>query len=371
MLNVKLLDVYTDYLITSFSLTTATGLSAAVNHQYSHDQITRLLSHTTYEQKEYWSRIKPLVRQLEREEGSIVVDDTIEEKPYTDENDIVCWHYDHTTGQNVKGINIVNFLYHTDRPNQETVSIPLAYEVIAQTTTYVDAKTHKTKRNSPVSKNTLVRQRLESLCHQNQIRFTSVVFDSWFSSKENMVFVKTDLGKEFVCALKANRTVACSDMEKRAGQWAQVSALDVKPEECRLVYLKGVDFPVLLTKQVFTNKDGSLGVLSLVSSNTGLTYDQITTIYHKRWSVEEFHKSLKQNVALEKSPTRTTTTQKNHIFATMLAFIKLETLKLNAHRNHFALKSHLYLKAIQTCFKELTPLQQQYAGSPIQFTMSA
>jgi hypothetical protein len=371
MLNVKLLDVYTDYLITSCSLTTATGLSAAVNHQYSHDQITRLLSKESYDQKQYWSHIKPLVRQLEDDEGIIVVDDTIEEKPYTDENDIVCWHYDHTTGQNVKGMNIVNFLYQTERPSGETVSIPLAHEVIAKTTTYVDAKTKKTKRKSPLSKNTLVRQRLEILCHQNHIRFKYVVFDSWFSSKENMKFITTDLGKEFVCALKANRTVACSDVEKRAGQWTQVSALDLKPEECRVVYLKGLDCPVVITKQVFTHKDGSFGVLYLVSSDTALTYDQLTTIYHRRWSVEEFHKSLKQNVALEKSPTRTPTTQKNHIFAAMLAFIKLETLKLNTHRNHFALKSHLYLKAVQTCFKELKTLQQQYACSPFQFTISA
>ena len=103
--------------------------------------------------------MKPLVRQVEQDDGIIVVDDTIEEKPSTDENDIVCWHDDHTTSQNVKGINIINFLYHTERPDGEAVSIPLAYEVIAKTTTDVDPKTKKTKRKSPISKNTLVRQR--------------------------------------------------------------------------------------------------------------------------------------------------------------------------------------------------------------------
>ncbi|GAK57681.1 hypothetical protein U27_04648 [Candidatus Vecturithrix granuli] len=128
-----------------------------------------------------------------------------------------------------------------------------------------------------------------------------------------------------------------------------------------------MDFPVLLTKHVFTNKDGSLGVLYLVSSDTALTYTQLTTLYHRRWHVEEFHKSLKQNVALEKSPTRTETTQKNHIFASMLAFIKLETLKVHSHLNHFALKNHLYLTALQTCFKELKLLQQQAQASTIQF----
>src|SRR5512137_2695189 len=109
MFNTKLLDLYTDYLLTSFSFVTAMGLSAMMKHQYSHDQITRFLAKEEYDHKQYWRFIKPLVRQIEQDDGLIVVDDTIEEKPYTDENDIVCWHYDHPKSQNVNGINIVNF----------------------------------------------------------------------------------------------------------------------------------------------------------------------------------------------------------------------------------------------------------------------
>ncbi|MEJ7709433.1 MAG: hypothetical protein WKF84_06135 [Pyrinomonadaceae bacterium] len=26
----------------------------------------------------------------------MIIDDSVEEKPYTDENEIVCWHYDHS-----------------------------------------------------------------------------------------------------------------------------------------------------------------------------------------------------------------------------------------------------------------------------------
>ena len=39
-----LLDLYTDYLISSFSYTTATGLSQLLDHALSHDQITRFLA---------------------------------------------------------------------------------------------------------------------------------------------------------------------------------------------------------------------------------------------------------------------------------------------------------------------------------------
>jgi len=66
------------------------------------------------------------------------------------------------------------------------------------------------------------------------------------------------------------------------------------------VYIKQLDFPILISKQVFKNGDGSTGVLYLVSSDLSLTYAQITTIYKKRWKVEEYHKSLKNFIMILK-----------------------------------------------------------------------
>ena len=124
-----------------------------------------------------------------------------------------------------------------------------------------------------------------------------------------------------------------------------------------------ISFPILVAKQVFINQDGSTGTLYLACSDTNLTYDQITTIYQKRWNVEVIHKSLKQNAALERSPTKTIRAQCNHIFAAMVAVTKLECLKLTHQTNHFALKSKLYLKAIKAAFAELRALNCQSLDS--------
>ena len=43
----------------------------------------------------------------------------------------------------------------------------------------------------------------------------------------------------------------------------------------------------------------------------------------------------------------------------MLAFVKLEGLKLHTTLNHFALKQRLYMKALQTCLGELRLVQKQ------------
>ncbi len=44
---------------------------------------------------------------VEEEEVVLIFDDTIQEKPYTDENEVMCWHYDHTKGHAVQGFNLL------------------------------------------------------------------------------------------------------------------------------------------------------------------------------------------------------------------------------------------------------------------------
>jgi len=73
--------------------------------------------------------------------------------------------------------------------------------------------------------------------------------------------------------------------------------------------------------------------------------------------VKPYHKSLKQNASLSKSPTKTVTTQSNHLFASLCAYIKLEMLKVSTKTNHFALKARLYMNALHSAFQTLDTLQ--------------
>ena len=168
------LELYTDYLLSTFGYATATGLSAMVNGQVSHDQVTRFLSGEEYTSKDLWQEVKPTVRQVEREEAVLIFDDTIQEKPYTDENEVMCWHYDHSKGRAVQGFNLLNCLYQVG-----DISIPVAFELIRKPLEYCDLKTHKQKRASLVTKNELLRTMLE-VCVKNKLKFRFVFFDSKF-----------------------------------------------------------------------------------------------------------------------------------------------------------------------------------------------
>lgn len=108
MMNDKeLLDIYTDYLISSFGLTSQTGLSRLLNGAISHDRIQRFLSKEPKTGKDLWFTVKPYVREVQSADGVIIVDDSIPEKPHTDENDIIAWHYDPSKVQSIKGIHFI------------------------------------------------------------------------------------------------------------------------------------------------------------------------------------------------------------------------------------------------------------------------
>lgn len=348
----QMLDIYSDYLISSFSYTTATGLSKALSGLISHDKVTRFLAADDYDSKQLWRLVKPTVRKIESEDGVLIVDDTIEEKPYTDENELITWHFDHTFGRNVKGVNILSLLYHN-----QGVTVPVGFQPIQKTEVYIDKKTGKERRKSVKTKNEYFREMAKIAIIDNQIKCRWVVADVWFSSNDNMEFIKFDLKKNFVIPIKTNRLICKTKEEKRKGKFQRVETLDIQENIPQTIYVKELPFPVVLVKQVFRNEDGSSGILYLACSDTTVDLKTVTDIYQKRWPIEEYHKSLKSNTGLAKSPTKTIRTQQNHFFASIYAYYKLEILKIKTRLNHFAIKTKLYVQALRASMTVLQQLQ--------------
>ena len=96
-----------------------------------------------------------------------------------------------------------------------------------------------------------------------------------------------------------------------------------------------------------------------MSSDLSLSGEQIKDVYGNRWKVEEMYKSVKSNASSPKSPTKTVRTQANHFFCSMVAFWKLEQLKMKTNLNHFAMKALLYKNAVKTAFKQLSDIKAQ------------
>jgi IS4 transposase len=172
-----------------------------------------------------------------------------------------------------------------------------------------------------------------------------------------LVFIEEILKKKFVCPIKSNRKIALSGEEKDKGRYVNISTIDMEGGSSRLIYLEGYEKPLRLIKQIVKNGDDGKSIyLYLVTNDIDLSFDELLDIYKRRWKIEEYHKSLKQNLHIEHSPTKVETSQRNHIHLAICGFIKLEKLRLNYKMNHFAIKEKIYIEALKVAYEKVGEL---------------
>lgn len=342
----NLAQLYQESLMIHQGQITCTGLSSLMENSISHDKFTRLLSSGKMNEQYLWKIAKPLCHEIRSKDAILIIDESIEAKPYTDENELICWHYDHASGRNIKGVAMLTALYHS-----QGMSVPAGVEFITKPNKTVNKKGRRV-RKSRIGKNELFRTMLEHAFWN--LDFQYVLADSWFSGSENMKFIAEKHKRKFVFAIKSNRKVALSLDDKNNGRYTSIKSLKLEGRTA-VVWVEQLDFPILITCQVFKNGNDT-AALYLASNDLNLSYDQITAIYHKRWKVEEYHKSIKSNASFAKSPTRRVVTQKSHFIASICAFNRFELLKARKNKNHFALKNYLNMVALRKAKQELQQL---------------
>lgn len=103
-----------------------------------------------------------------------MLDDTILEKNYTDENAVNCWHYSHAKHRHVKGINLLSCLV-----RYGDIAFPIGYKIIKKDILYSDLETRRQKRKASISKNELFCSLIQQAVINN-ILFDYVLADNWF-----------------------------------------------------------------------------------------------------------------------------------------------------------------------------------------------
>lgn len=340
MESIGLRNLYVDYLLSGSGSISATELSEVVDYQYSHDQISRMLYSGKLTDKALYRKGRRLMKAVEAKgKRCLIFDDSVLAKPHSKENGLVCWHYSHSDGRCIKGINFLTALW-----SDEERSVPLSMELVEKEQQW-DEKNQQWQWQTIESKNEVFRSMVRRLCLNSRVA-DYVLSDSWYASKENMQCVHGECGVHFVMALKSNRLTQRLTKGEQSGAFKPLEEL--KLGKCAVkVYLKDVDFPVLLVKKVFKNEDGSSGTLYLATSDLQLSYEQIFTLYKRRWRVEEYHKSLKCNCSLGKCQASSHTAQRSHFYLAVFAFMLLEKAKAVEGKNHFALKKELNILTVK------------------------
>lgn len=292
------LNMYTTFLLANgnrYSGVEASKAIALSGDAPAHDTISRWLAFETVAADDLWNQVKEHVPL----DASLIVDDTVLDKRWSPKNELVGFHWSGNEHKVIRGISLVNLLATTNDD-----CIPVDYRV-------------NEGREETKNKNELFMEMLD-IAKKRGFEPDFVMADSWYSSLDNMKAI-VKLGWKFIFGLKDNRLV-----NEVQGQYVAVSALDWTKKQVRKVWLKGFGF-VLVARIVFKNGD----IRYIATNDLSLTeYKTLSAHSKKRWTIEEFHRGIKQTTGIEKCYSIKKQSQLTHIFACFVAFVRLELERL-------------------------------------------
>ena len=283
-------EAYINFLIAtprSCSGVEASRVAPETESPPAHDAFTRLLHRLEPDAATLWEEARS---QVELNNGILVVDDSTLDKPYAKKIDLVARHWSGKQHRVVEGINLITLLW-TDGDRH----LPVDYRLFD-------------KARDSLTKNDHFQAMIKS-AQQRGFRPQCVVFDGWYSSLENLKTLK-DFGWRWLTRLKSNRLVNPDNTGLCA-----VATVASDARGC-LVHLKGYGM-VRLFKIVATDGD-----IEWWATND-LQMSEWTRIKFAgfAWTIEQYHRGIKQFCGVERAQVRSATAQRNHIGLALRAFL--------------------------------------------------
>jgi putative transposase len=311
--------VYLSALLYFTNITTCSAIADALD-SVSHDRLTRLLQGT-------WSGHTLLNLALRTlftvAGGSLILDDTVVDKPYARWLGEAAWVWSSKHNKVVFGVSL-GLLVWTDGE----IRIPLAYRVW-----------HK----GGLSKIDLALALLSYARNRLRCKPQFVLFDSWYPAKRLLKRLR-DYGWYFVCQLKKNRTFEGGALSayRQHPYWHAVGALS-----------------------------GGLKVLGVkhrrkyyVTNRLRLTAKEVRAHYKRRHEVEEVMRVLKSEIGLEagqagyrrpggKASRPLPQVQEHHMALCLVAYLIVERERLAHGMSWRTFKRRLILQGTQAALPAL------------------
>ena len=293
-------ELYKAFLQASSVRYSGLALSEVSPDELSHDGISRWLKSQHFSPKEIWSTAESMINPAE--ECLLIADDSVLSKVHSKKIDLVNYQYSGNAHDVIAGIGLINLLWHGCDSHE---SIPVDYRIYDKDT---DGKT----KNSHFCD-------MLSLAKSRGINPLAVVMDAWYSSLKNLKAIR-DHGWVWVTTLRKNRKV---------NRDVRLETLEI-PDDGLKVHLRGYGWVIVFK---FVAKNGRIDYVA--TNRESPTRDWITVIVKARWSIEVYHRELKQTCGIERCQSRTGRAQRNHICLSIQAW-------LDKHRRRITEKISLY-----------------------------
>src|SRR5664279_414144 len=307
---------YVEYLLNTPVNYTCSNLAEHMEG-VSHDAVSDFLQRGRVTANRLWELVEPLLNNTE--DAVLIVDDSVQNKQYSEQIGLVQRQYSGAEHGLVRGIDIVN-LVHSDGQNV----YPIDYRIYAPK---VDGRT----------KNDLFGEMLLAAKNRKGIKAKTILFDSWYSSVDNLKLIAL-LKMVFFAPIKDNRLVSLT----REQGYIHVQDIDWTPERLAngiMVKLKELPFLVRLFKIVATNGD-----IDWIVTNAPdpITAQAIHDENARRWPIEQFHRELKQLTGTEKCQCRKARSQRNHLGYCYLAWISLKVRSTQLRLSLYQVRQRIF-----------------------------
>jgi putative transposase len=279
----------------------------------AHDAFTRLLHRLEPDAETMWQEAQT---QVDLCAGILVFDDSTLDKPFARRIELVTRHWSGKHHRVVQGINLMTLLW-TDGDRH----VPCDYRL------YDKAK-------DGLTKNDHFQQVLEK-AHKRGFQPRCIAFDSWYASLPNLKKIRA-FQWIWLTRLKENRLVN----PDRQGV-AAISKVEIS-EAGRIVHLPGYGL-IRVFKIVITEDD-----IEYWATND-LEMSELTRIKYANyaWTIENYHRGIKQFCNVERAQVRAARAQRNHIGLALRAFLRLEIHCYHKGISWFEAKTSIIREAVR------------------------
>jgi len=317
---------YCQYLLSSQINYTLTNFAEHAE-KFSHDAANRYLAGDEIRPRLVWENVRAHV--IQTPYGFLVFDDTVIDKNFSRNIELVRSQYSGNAHKVIKGIGVVTCVYVNPQIDQFWIIDYRIYDPDG------DGK----------SKLDHMKDMLLNCVYQKELLFWAVLMDSWYASKDMMLQIER-LGKIYYCPLKDNRQVDDSGGAKSYQRVDSLSWTKSEDQHGKLVKIKG--FPgshkVKLFRVVLsTQRTDYIVTNEMEQDNVEVVQD----VCGFRWKVEQFHimpfgyRETKQLTGLEGNQCRKARIVRNHIGCAILVWIRLKQVAVETHRTVYQVKHDL------------------------------
>lgn len=283
----------------------------------SHDAINRLLRRMPANAAALREEASQFVT---ADKGVLIFDDSTLDKPYAQKIELVGHYWSGKHHKSVKGVSLVTMLW-----SDGDAHIPCDYRI------YDKIRDGKTKNDH-----------FSDMLFKAMVRGFNpecILFDNWYASLSNLKQVRS-FGWFWLTRLEKSRLVNPDGKGN-----VPLSSADISETGTR-VHLRGFGFIKVFG---IAAKDGS----TRYWATNDLDMDELRRLRLSEfsWTIEEYHRGLKQFCGVERCQARAAKAQRNHIGLAIRTFLRFEIFNLKHGLSWFEAKTRIIREAVRAYLK--------------------